>query len=239
LVYSLLETAVGRASAATVTENDEDAEFYRRFARPGTVFVAPVGGIGIDLTRIESARRRPAKRVSSPSIVVVGRLTPEKNLDVIVEAFRKVQESFPEATLTFVGSTLAGEAPWVVPERPGLHTTGWIDDPYPVVAAADLLVLASRREGFSMAAAEALLLGVPVVAVSNRGVRQLQRQDVHGLAVVANDWQQLASAMDFSLKLGGHIEPDPTLAECWSIGNALRFQTDVILKVLESSHSPW
>jgi glycosyltransferase involved in cell wall biosynthesis len=214
--------------------NDEDADFYRRFARPGTVFVAPVRGIGIDLARIESARRCPAIRASlSASIVVVGRLTPEKNLDVIVQAFQKVQESRPDATLTFVGATLPGEAPWVVPDRAGLHNAGWIDDPYPIVAAADLLVMASRREGFPMAVAEALLLGVPVVAVSNRGIRQIERHNVDGLAVVANDWRQLAEAMESSLTLRSSIVPDQTLAESWSVEHAVRFQTDVILKVLE------
>jgi glycosyltransferase involved in cell wall biosynthesis len=235
LVYAILETALGRASAATVTENDEDADFYRRFARPGTVFVAPVGGIGIDLARIESARRSPAIRASSPSIVVVGRLTPEKNLDVIVQAFQKVRESRPGATLTFVGSALPGEAPWEVPDRAGLHKAGWTDDPYPIVAAADLLVQASRREGFSMAAAEALLLGVRVVAVTNRGVRQIERHNVDGLAVVANDWRQLADAMERSLALGGSTMPDPALAESWSVEQAVRFQTAVILKVLEAT----
>ncbi len=235
LVYAMLETALGRASAATVTENDEDADFYRRFARTDTVVVAPVGGIGIDLARIESARRSPAARTSSPSIVVVGRLTPEKNLDVIVQAFEKVQESLPDATLTFVGSTLPGDATWVVPSRTGLHNAGWTNDPYPIVAAADLLVAASRREGFSMAVAEALLLGVRVVAVTNRGVRQIERHNVDGLVVVGNDWRQLAKAMKFSLALRGSIKPDPVLAALWSVEHAVRFQTDVVLRVFEAT----
>ena len=235
LVYATLETALGRASAATVTENDDDADFYRRFARPGTVFVAPVGGIGIDLARIESARRRPAIRTSSPSIVAVGRLTTDKNLDAIVQAFQKIQETHPDATLTFVGSTLPGEPSWAVPDQPGLHNPGWIDDPYPVVAAADLLVMASRREGFPMAVAEALLLGVRVVAVTNRGIRQIERHNVDGLIVVANDWRQLADALESSLALRSSSKPDPALADSWSVEHAIRFQTNVIFKVLEAT----
>jgi glycosyltransferase involved in cell wall biosynthesis len=231
----MLETALGRISAATVTENDEDGDFYRRFARPGTVSVAPVGGIGIDLARIESARRRPAARTSPQSIVVVGRLTPEKNLDTIVQAFQKVQESRPDATLTFVGSALPGDKPWVVPNRAGLHNTGWTNDPYPIVAAADLLVVASRREGFSMAVAEALLLGVRVVAVSNRGVRQIERHNLDGLTVVANDWRLLADAMESSLALRSGTETDPALSKSWSVEHAVRFQKDVILRMFEAT----
>jgi glycosyltransferase involved in cell wall biosynthesis len=235
-VYATLEMSLCKASVATVTENEEDADFYRRFARSGSVFVAPVGGIGIDLAKIESARSSTVTS-TSPSIVVVGRLTPEKNLDIIVQAFEKVQASHPDATLTFVGSALPGEPAWVVPNRAGLHRVEWTNDPYPIVAASNLLVHASRREGFSLAVAEALLLGVRVVAVTNRGVRQIERQNVDGLVVVPNDQLQLAEAMESSLTRQGRVEPGSALAESWSIESAVRFQREIVTSVLGATAS--
>ena len=154
---------------------------------------------------------------------------------MIVRAFKKVQERRPDATLTFVGSALPGEAPWVVPDIPGLRKVGWTDDPYPIVASADLLVQASRREGFSMAVAEAILLGVRVIAVPNRGVRQIERRKIDGLLVVANDWRHLADAMESCLARSGPIDASSGLAESWSVEHAVGFHTDVILKTLEAN----
>ena len=232
LIYAAFESALARLSAATVTENEEDAEFYRRHCRAGTVSVAPVGGIGIDLTRIEAARHAPKVVGPSPSIVVLGRLTPEKNLDVIVRAFAKLRTVHASAGLTFVGSALPGDRVWTVPSGPGVAHLKWLDDPYPIIAGADLMVLASRREGFSMSAAEALLLGVPVVAVTNRGVREIQRHDAKGLVVVSNSWEQLGQAMEACLNQTSTFEQDPQLAQRWSQTSAIAFHRDVVMREL-------
>ena len=103
--------------------------------------------------------------------MVVGRLTPDKNLDLVVSAFAKFRLRHPNATLTFVGAAMPGELAWHVPQLPGIASRPWVSDPYPMIAGADLLVSASRREGFALGVAEALALGVPAAAVSNRGVR--------------------------------------------------------------------
>ncbi len=232
LVYAAFESTLARLSAATVTENEEDARFYRRHCRAGTVSVAPVGGIGIDLSRIEAAQRAPKVLGPSPSIVVLGRLTPEKNLDVIVRAFARLRTFHPGASLTFVGSALPGDRVWTVPSQPGVAQVNWLDDPYPIIAGADLMVLASRREGFSMSAAEALLLGVPVVAVTNRGVREIERHNAKGLIVVSNSWQELERAMDSVLSRTSAFEQDRHLAQRWSQASAIAFHKDVVAKTL-------
>ncbi len=235
VLYATLESTLCRLSAATITENDEDARFYKRFARAGTVAVAPVGGIGIDLKRVEAAKIQPLSQGSSPSIVVVGRLTKEKNLDLIVRAFQEVRANRPNAGLTFVGSPLPGDAAWRVPNEAGISHTPWAEDPYPIIAGADLLVLASRREGFSMAAAEALLLGVPVVAVNNRGVRQLIRHHVRGLSVVGNNSSEMATAIEHALRLASKVEQDERLGASWSTEAAVGFHRSVVLRTISTS----
>ena len=49
-----------------------------------------------------------------------------------------------------------------------------------VLAAADLFVFPSRREGLGMAALEALSMGIPVLAADNRGSREYVRPGENG-----------------------------------------------------------
>jgi glycosyltransferase involved in cell wall biosynthesis len=153
---------------------------------------------------------------------------------MVVNAFREVRRRRPSASLTFVGSALPGERAWKVPAGEGISHQEWLANPYPIIAGADLLVSASRREGFSMAAAEALLLGVPVVAVTNRGARQIQRTENKHLTLVPNDSVALAEAMLSSVALPKVGTIDERLASIWSTQSAVQWHTDLIRKVLAS-----
>ena len=50
---------------------------------------------------------------------------------------------------------------------------GFQENPYKYVSKADLFVCSSRREGFSTAVSEALVLGIPVVSTCCSGAREL------------------------------------------------------------------
>ncbi len=59
---------------------------------------------------------------------------------------------------------------------------GFYDNPYPYIAGADLFVCSSRREGFSTAVSEALVLGVPVVSTDCSGAKELLGENnEHGI----------------------------------------------------------
>ena len=56
------------------------------------------------------------------------------------------------------------------------HLLGFRQNPYQYVSKADLFVCSSRREGFSTAVTEALILGVPVVSTNCSGAKELLGQ---------------------------------------------------------------
>lgn len=61
---------------------------------------------------------------------------------------------------------------------------GFQEDPYRYVARCDLYVCSSRREGFSTAVTEALIVGTPVVSTDCSGARELLGEhDEYGLVV--------------------------------------------------------
>jgi glycosyltransferase involved in cell wall biosynthesis len=232
-VYGLVEAAMARISTMTVTENQEDAAFYRRVAGKQRVLVAPVGGIGLDLDRLGTALRAPDRVTGKPSVVVVGRLTRDKNLDLAVTAFGRFRQRHPDATLTFVGSALPGEPAWTVPKGTGISSRPWMADPYPILAGADLVVSASRREGFALTLAEALALGVPAAAVSNRGVRQLMRCRVSALITCQPNEYALADAMEDAIVRQVPAGERRRLASEWSRENAIGFHRGVVYRALD------
>ncbi|MCA9908198.1 MAG: glycosyltransferase family 4 protein [Anaerolineae bacterium] len=63
---------------------------------------------GIDIERflLAHAERAPAP-VDQPEVLFVGRISPEKGVHVLIEAFAQVAERYPQATLNIVGGTSA------------------------------------------------------------------------------------------------------------------------------------
>jgi glycosyltransferase involved in cell wall biosynthesis len=72
---------------------------------------------------------------------------------------------------------------------------GYNSNPYPFIRYADALVLPSLWEGFGLAAVEAAVLGVPVVASKVGGLRELVPKVVEGCSVTPADPVALAEAI--------------------------------------------
>src|SRR4051812_15218622 len=133
---------------------------------------------GIDLDRFRPLDREAAKRklgVAGPLIVTPGNLVPLKGQRLAVEALSEL----PEATLL-----IAGEGP----ERPALEALiaarglggrarllgAVAPDAMPeLLAAADLMLLASEREGLANVWLEALACGTPILIPDVGGAREV------------------------------------------------------------------
>ena len=106
-----------------------------------------------------AARDRLGVEPGRLCIAVLGRLAPEKGHRVLFEAVRDLP----------VTLLIAGDGPLQGPLREaarGLDARflGYVDDPRPVYAAADVVALPSFTEGLPLAALEALALGRCLVA---------------------------------------------------------------------------
>ena len=100
-----------------------------------------------------------ASALAGPSLVFVGRADdPRKNVSLLLEAFSELRRTHPEARLRLVGSRTTLATP------PGVEALGPVEDVAAELRRAAIFVLASRQEGFGIAAAEALAAGLPVVA---------------------------------------------------------------------------
>jgi glycosyltransferase involved in cell wall biosynthesis len=111
----------------------------------------------------------------------VGRLVPEKGLDVLLDAWDRVQERAQGARLKIVGT---GPLERLNPPRAGIEWLGWQSpcDVRSLMQKASFLVFPSRTyEGFPMAIVESLATGLPVVATRIGSVAELIRDGQTGI----------------------------------------------------------
>lgn len=123
-----------------------------------------------------------------------GRLSPEKGIDVLVQAFEGldgvhlvVAGDGPERALLDVGGTAprAELLGFVTQEELGTR-----------IGRASMLVVPSLREGFGVVALEAMARGVPVVASRVGGLARLVEHEVCGLLVEPGDARALRAAIE-------------------------------------------
>lgn len=180
--------------AAVVAPGSELAEEIRDRLGDRSRPLVRVIPTGIEVSAIRSLRSVDPRRLAGwpdDAIVVasLGRLAPEKSVDLLVEAFAEVAAADPHPCLLLVGGGPSEEALQRRVLRDDLngrvHITGLRPrlEALTLIKGADLFAAASRTETQGLVLAEALACGLPVVAVHGPGVADSVRDKIDGLVV--------------------------------------------------------
>jgi glycosyltransferase involved in cell wall biosynthesis len=141
----------------------------------------------------------PCSRDGSVLIGRVGRLQPEKGMEVFVDAAAELAGDWPEAEFLIIGDgPLRAELEGHVARlgvRDRVHFLGWRSDARAVIAQLDVLAVSSHNDGSPLAILEAMTSGVPVVATDCGGIPGQVRHGVDGLLVRPGDAGAFAGAL--------------------------------------------
>lgn len=111
------------------------------------------------------------------NIISVGRLRTEKGYDRLIKAHKRLLEQGLKHHIYILGTGTEEDNLKKLMHECGVETTfhllGFHTNPYKYVSKADLFVCSSRREGFSTAVTEALIMGIPVVSTLCSGAEEL------------------------------------------------------------------
>jgi glycosyltransferase involved in cell wall biosynthesis len=187
-----LERRCLRAAAATVFVSDHSR---RRAAERGyPVREGVVIPNGVDP---ETFRPEAGSRAQRPTILFVGRFDDQKGIDVLLDAWRGLQEA---ADLRLAGTGWREDRYREQARQLGLRSVHWdghvARERLPeLVRRAWAVVLPSRYENFPLVLLEAMACGVPVVATRVGGIPELVTDGVEGLLVPAEDAPALREAL--------------------------------------------
>ena len=171
---------------------------------------------GVDTGHFSPDRRSPALRVSwgardSTCVVAhVGRLAPEKNLGLLVQAFEAMRQVRPDSLLLLVGD---GPARAELQARcPGAVFAGMRsgDDLAAHYASADAFVFPSMTETYGNVTPEAMASGLPVLAFDHAAAGQLIAHQHSGLLA------RLGSVDEF-VAMAAQLAGNPQQALAWGL----------------------
>lgn len=158
----------------------------------------------VDLDRIQRESAEPLDpahqaRWSHPVIVAAGRLAEQKNYPLLIDALAVLRERVPAHLFILGQGPLETSLRQYAAARGLEHAVifcGFQSNPWKYIARADVFALTSRYEGFGNVMAEAMACGVPVVATTSQGTRDIVRDGVDGFLVDAHEPAAVAVALE-------------------------------------------
>ena len=170
---------------------------------------------GIDLAHFQPMSIAEAKYglgydLKTPVFGVFGRLSPEKGQKIAVEAFSILLKSYPSAQLILAGSGKSHDELRLLVSKLNIshsvNFVGFISDPRQVMSACDAIVVPSVKEGFGLAAVEAMALSRPVVCTNTGGLPEVVVNGETGFVVPVNNPQAIADKLAGLMENKGLVE---------------------------------
>jgi len=144
------------------------------------------------------------RQPGTPLIAVIGRLSPEKGVDVLLDAVSRLRAGSVSVVIVGDGPERKALEQQAVrlSIRSHIHFVGTVGDMGSLYPQVDLVVLPSRSEGLPNVLLEALRANIPVIATDVGAVIEVLTDRAAGLVVRPDDAAALAAAIEKSLNEG-------------------------------------
>ncbi|QZN89592.1 CDP-glycerol glycerophosphotransferase family protein [Vagococcus lutrae] len=133
------------------------------------------------------------------NFVTVGRLSPEKQHQLLIQAFAEFYKQNEQSHLYIVGSgAIKDDLQRLVSElqiQKAVTFTGQLSNPYPLMKRCNCFVLTSAYEGQPMVLLESLTLGLPIISTDIPACRYVLQDGAYGLLTKTNDVEGIKNEM--------------------------------------------
>ncbi len=205
---------IAMLSTQTYADSQSQKEFLIKagVVHPQKIRVLGSGSIsGVNMARFsqetwgKSHRRQLRKQLGIVDdalvTVFVGRVTRDKGIVELVDAFSRIRETNEAVYLLIVGpretdlDPIPARTSQVIEDNSQIVATGFTSTPEQYLAAADIFCLPSYREGFGTVIVEAAAMGLPAVATQVTGLVDAIIDGKTGLLVPPRDPGALSQAL--------------------------------------------
>jgi glycosyltransferase involved in cell wall biosynthesis len=194
---------LGRSSDIVVGVSPETTRSLSAAGLPAARCATVFNAVDVRHSRSRDEVRREFYGVDCDLVVSVGRLAEEKNQALLIDSLARLAHRRRRLRALIVGEGVLEQSLRDHIRSSGLDDvvtlTGRRDDALDIVAAADLFVLSSNREGLPLVLLEAMTLGCPIVATKVGGVADVIHHEQTGLLVEPGNPAALADAIEEAL----------------------------------------
>ncbi|WP_228739306.1 glycosyltransferase family 4 protein [Marinobacter arenosus] len=146
-------------------------------------------------------RQELGLRPETTLVVSIGNIRPAKGYEYLVNASILMAESDPDIHFVVVGHQRKGlfeeltRQISTAPHEPNIHWLGFREDVADILRQADIFLLPSVSEGFSISTVEAMMAGVPVIATRSGGPEEIIDDGKTGFLIPIRDPAAIVSAI--------------------------------------------
>ncbi|MFS0614941.1 glycosyltransferase family 4 protein [Lederbergia ruris] len=145
-----------------------------------------------------------ASNIKNKKIVAVGRLTEQKNHSMLIRAFKRVHEDYPDYKLCIYGDgklrSLLEEQIQELDLVKVVSLPGNVPNIHEEISNSEIFVLPSNYEGLSNALLEAMMMGLPCVSTNCAGSNEVIVNENNGMLVPVGDEESLYFAITRLIK---------------------------------------
>ncbi len=151
-------------------------------------------GSGLDPAPAVSSVALQDAGISSPFLLYLGRIDPNKGCEALIRHFVRYAEEHPDG----LSLVMAGPVNMPIPQHPRVTLLGFVSEPVreALLAHATLLVMPSRLESLSLVLLEAWNHGVPAIVNAHCRVLKGQAQRANG-ALYYNNYDEFARVVEY------------------------------------------
>jgi glycosyltransferase involved in cell wall biosynthesis len=199
VTWSYMQWFYGQLDTVFVNSEEYRQSWIKRGFDPAKLKIFPRG---LDTELFHPKRRDPAfferfcgDHNGEVRLLYVGRVSKEKNLDLLGEAYRRLRNEGLPVQLMVVGHGPYSEE--FSKSLPEACFTGYLigTDLAAAYASADIFVFPSTTDTFGNVIIEAQASGIPVVVSDSGGPKELVRDNENGLITKSHDIDDLTDAL--------------------------------------------
>ncbi|WHY61132.1 glycosyltransferase family 4 protein [Cytobacillus firmus] len=248
LIYYPIERALSSLTDCLITINNEDYKLAVKH-RFKAKQIEHVHGVGVDterFSRIEEFHKsvlRAEHHYDHDAFLLfyAAEFNRNKNQQLLIKAMGLIKEQVPSAKLLLAGEGVLLEDCRQLAKKLGVedmvHFLGFRKDVEQLVKMSDLAVASSLREGLPVNIMEAMACGLPIIAVDNRGHRELVQNDKNGWLIGRSDLEladrimTLAKNNNLRRQLG--LQSRKIILEKYSLNRTLNEQKMLYAKIMD------
>ncbi len=143
-------------------------------------------------------------QLSSPDLVFIfiGRIVKDKGINELVESFHQLNKKYSHLKLLLAGDfeddldPVSSDTKQIINTNRNIICPGFVNDVRPYLAASDVLVFPSYREGFPNVPLQAGCMELPMIVTDINGCNEIVQDGINGSVIPVKNAAALQSAME-------------------------------------------